>query len=58
MGSREGGCVQRKRVAVKQLHEVIVSESNLAVMNREINTMSKLHHPNLLLFIGAVPDHP
>ena len=52
------GVFREQRVAVKQLHEVIVSENNLAVMNREINTMSKLRHPNLLLFIGAVLNHP
>ena len=57
-GAVRVGVFREQRVAVKQLHEVIVSESNLAVMNREINTMSKLRHPNLLLFIGAVLDHP
>ena len=35
-----------------------MSEDNLTLMHREINTMSKLRHPNLLLFIGAVLDHP
>ena len=57
-GAVRVGVFREQRVAVKQLHEVIVSENNLAVMNREINTMSKLHHPNLLLFIGAVLDDP
>ena len=52
------GLFREQRVAVKQLHEVIMSEENLLLMNREINTMSKLRHPNLLLFIGAVLDHP
>ena len=52
------GVFREQKVAVKQLHQVIVSEANLAVMNREINTMSRLRHPNLLLFIGAVLDHP
>ena len=28
------------------------------MLNREINTMAQLHHPNLLQFIGAVLDHP
>ena len=45
-------------VAVKQLYKVVMSERNLALMQREINIMSKLRHPNLLLFIGAVLDHP
>ena len=52
------GVFREQRVAVKQLYHIIVSEANLAVMNREINTMSRLRHPNLLLFIGAVLDHP
>ena len=52
------GLFREQRVAVKQLYSVIMSEDNLALMHREINTMSKLRHPNLLLFIGAVLDHP
>ena len=52
------GLFREQRVAVKQLYKVITSEDNLALMHREINTMSKLRHPNLLLFIGAVLDHP
>ena len=52
------GLFREQRVAVKQLYKVIMSEDNLALMHREINTMSKLQHPNLLLFIGAVLDHP
>ena len=52
------GLFREQRVAVKQLYKVIMSEDNLVLMHREINTMSKLRHPNLLLFIGAVLDHP
>ena len=52
------GLFREQRVAVKQLYKVIMSEDNLTLMHREINTMSKLRHPNLLLFIGAVLDHP
>ena len=52
------GVFREQRVAVKQLYHIIISEANLAVMNREINTMSRLRHPNLLLFIGAVLDDP
>ena len=52
------GLLREQRVAVKQLYKVITSEDNLTLMHREINTMSKLRHPNLLLFIGAVLDHP
>ena len=46
------------RVAVKQLHETIGSQHNVEMFNHEINTMSKLRHPNLVQFIGAVLDHP
>ena len=52
------GLFREQRVAVKQLYKVITSKDNLTLMHREINTMSKLRHPNLLLFIGAVLDHP
>ena len=47
-----------QRVAVKQMHELIMSEDYLELLHREINTMSQLRHPNLLQFIGAVLDHP
>ena len=52
------GVFREQRVAVKQLHDLIMSKENLALMNREISTMSRLRHPNLLLFIGAALDHP
>ena len=52
------GVFREQRVAVKQLYHIIMSDSTRAIMNREINTMSRLRHPNLLLFIGAVLDHP
>ena len=52
------GVFREQRVAVKQLHDLIMSKDNLALMNREISTMSRLRHPNLLLFIGAALDHP
>ena len=47
------GMFREQRVAVKQLHKLIVCKMNLTLMNREISTMSRLRHPNLLLFIGA-----
>ena len=52
------GVFREQRVAVKQLYHIIMSDSTRAIMNREINTMSRLRHPNLLLFIGAVLDDP
>ena len=45
-------------VAVKQMHEMIVGPYTLELLNREINIMAQLRHPNLLQFIGAVFDHP
>ena len=63
LGRGGWGCVmvgvfREQRVAVKLLHNIIMNENTLAVMNREINTMSRLRHPNLLLFMGAALDHP
>ena len=52
------GFFREQKVAVKQLYKIIMNENTLAVMQREIDTMSRLRHPNLLLFIGAVLDHP
>ena len=52
------GIFCEQKVAVKKLHDVIVSDVNLELMNREINTMAQLRHPNLLQFIGAIFDHP
>ena len=46
------------KVAVKQLHHLIMSPEMIRLMNREIDIMSKLRHPNLLFFIAAVFDHP
>ena len=40
-------------VAAKCLHEVIISEYNVAVFIREMEIASKVRHPNLLQFIGA-----
>ena len=57
-GAVEVGVFREQRVAVKELHLTIVGDHSLALLNREINIMSKLHHPNLLLFIGAILDHP
>ena len=57
-GAVRVGVFREQRVAVKELHMTIAGEHSLALLNREINTMSKLRHPNLLLFIGAVLDHP
>ena len=53
---------REQRVAVKQMHELLINkdtrEATLQLLNREINTMAQLRHPNLLQFIGAVLDDP
>ena len=46
----------KQKVAVKQLHQIIVSDANIEKIHDEINTMSRLRHPNLILFIAAVCD--
>ena len=52
------GEFRSQKVAVKQMHELIVSSEFLQLLNREINIMAQLRHPNLLQFIGAILDHP
>ena len=52
------GIFREQRVAVKQMHELIITEDTLELLHREINTMAQLRHPNLLQFIGAVLDDP
>ncbi|XP_020627176.1 serine/threonine-protein kinase tousled-like 1 [Orbicella faveolata] len=52
---REGtfrGC----QVAVKEIHEVILSAHNRRLFEREMNIASCCRHPNLLQFIGATND--
>ena len=41
------------RVAAKCLHEVILSPYNISVFTREMEIAARVHHPNLLQFIGA-----
>ena len=44
------------KVAVKCLHNEIVSEYNLHIFSREMNMAARCRHPNLLQFIGATRD--
>ena len=44
------------RVAAKCLHELIISQYNIAVFTREMDIASKVRHPNLLQFIGATRE--
>ena len=53
---REGefrGC----KVAVKEIHELILSDHNRRLFEREMSIASRCRHPNLLQFIGATNDN-
>ncbi len=52
------GCFRGKTVAVKCLHSSIVSNFTVAHLQREIEIMADLRHPNLVLFIAAAMDAP
>ncbi len=41
------------QVAVKRIHNQIVSRQNEDLFRREMQMAARLHHPNLVLFIGA-----
>ena len=41
------------RVAVKCLHNTIITSYNLGIFNREMSMAARCHHPNLLQFVGA-----
>ena len=43
-------------VAVKQIHELILSPYNIHLFEREMSIASKCRHPHLLQFIGATND--
>ena len=47
------GIFRETKVAVKRLHEAIVSDYNIELQSREIDIMSRLRHPNIVQFIGA-----
>ena len=52
---REGtfrGC----QIAVKEIHELIMSDYNRKLFKREMSMASRCRHPNLLQFIGATND--
>ncbi|XP_011405237.2 PREDICTED: uncharacterized protein LOC105313472 [Amphimedon queenslandica] len=40
-------------VAVKSLHNIIISDYNLGIFSREMSVASRVRHPNLVQFIGA-----
>ena len=43
-------------VAVKQIHQLIISPHNINLFEREMNIASKCRHPHLLQFISATND--
>lgn len=50
------GWFRGKKVALKQMHHLIIAPETTKMVKREINLMAKVRHPNLLLFIAAVID--
>ena len=47
------GVFRGLNVAVKSLHNMIISDYNLALFSREMSIASRVRHPNLVQFIGA-----
>ena len=43
-------------VAVKQIYDLILSDHNIRLFEREISIASKCRHPHLLQFVGATND--
>ena len=57
MYSHSGVFVSRWRgmtVAVKEIHELITNQRNMALFKQEVLVCSRLHHPNILTVCGAV----
>ena len=47
------------RVAAKKLHQVIISDYNLELFQREMEIAAQIRHPNLLQFMGSTTEgHP
>ena len=44
------------RVAVKRIHNQIISRHNIQLFQREMNIAARLRHPNLIQFIGATVE--
>ena len=44
------------KVAVKRIHNNIISHHNLQLFQREMNMAARLRHPNLIQFIGATME--
>ena len=48
------GIYQGTRVAVKKMHDIILSDYNCQLFECEMIVASRVRHPHLVLFIGAV----
>ena len=44
------------QVAVKRIHNLLVSRHNIQLFQREMNMAARLRHPNLVQFIGATVE--
>jgi len=55
-GSVRQGKFRGCQVAVKEIHEIILSPHNRRLFEREMSIASCCRHPNLLQFIGATND--
>ena len=44
------------RVAVKRIHNQIISRHNIQLFQREMNIAARLRHPNLIQFMGATME--
>ena len=44
------------QVAVKRIHDEIISHHNLQLFQREMNMAARLRHPNLIQYIGATME--
>ena len=50
------GTFRERSVAVKQMHQEMITQEHIWSMDLEIYILSQLHHPNIIEFIGAVFD--
>lgn len=55
-GKVYGGTFRGCQVAVKQIHDLILSPHNRRLFEREMSIASRCRHPHLLQFIGATND--
>ena len=56
-GEVRKGTFRSCQVAVKKIHELILSDHNRRLFEREMTIASCCRHPNLLQFIGATNDN-